>query len=248
MKMIVIRFIVTLACAAATSLGCAATPPEVFQDRVKLGSWLAHFHEAPEPDLVPAALLSANKLGMFQGGARSFAYLGFITGVMSKYPGQAAAIARALVSLPADDQPAVIVGVWYSTATGKKQILKSLAELMPVHKDTINYLADNESKPVFTLPMEDGSWVLDVMWGYYMASGDVRAVSRVIDALQLANDPAKNKATAADQAQWSLTVQGKLQPGVLATVRAETTKRDPKTSVLLGQIEKDILQPLPAGK
>lgn len=239
MKQLLARFVATMLCACAAA-AYAATPPETFQDKGKVGTWLAHFYEAPEPDLVPTALLSANKLGMFQGGARSFAYLGFITGVMSKHADQADAIAKALVPLPVEDQPAVIVGVWYSTAPGKKDILKSLAEMMPVHKDTILYLAENESKPVFTLPIEDGSWVLDVLWGYYMATGDLRALSRVVDALQFANDPAKNKATAADQAQWSLTTQGKLQPTVRAYVKSEATRRDPKTRVLLEQVSKDI--------
>lgn len=239
MKHLVARFAATLLFSLAAA-AFAATPPDTFQDKAKVGTWLAHFHEAPEPDLVPTALLSANKLGMFQGGARSFAYLGFITGVLSKHADRADTIAKALVPLPVEDQPAVIVGLWYSTNPAKKEILKSLAELMPVHKDTILYLADNESKPVFTLPTEDGSWVFDVLWGYYMATGDTRALSRVVDSLQYANDPAKNKASAADQAQMSLTAQGKLQAGVRAYVKSETPRRDPKTRVLLEQITKDI--------
>ena len=231
-------FILLLLCTATFA---TPTPAETFKDKQALGQWLAHFYQAPEPELVSTAILSASKLGMFEGQARSFAYFGFIAGVMSKYPDRAPEIAHHLVSLPPDEQPALVTGLWYSSYPGRAELLKSLSESMPVYRSTILYLASNDSKPVFTLPVEDGGWVLDVLWGFFMATGDERAVARITDALQWLGDPDQQKAAAANAAKLSLTIQGKLHPPVLAIVKTEShlSGLDPKIRAALSDIQLD---------
>ena len=109
---------------------------------------------------------------------RSFVAVTFLSCVLAENPSEARGWLDALADLPPDDLRAVETAVWLSgTPEGKACLAGSawtnlFAQLPP---------------DILAMTIDDPG-MLDALWAYYFATGNVRAVRRIISVLEYMSD------------------------------------------------------------
>lgn len=207
--------------------------------------WFTYYYMNPEPDLVAEAILAASSHGSMKNGAKSPVFFGFLAGVLSKNPTMAKSISDKLLSLPENDQPALILGIWYSTHPDAKALLKEIATSAPHHHDMINHLLTGGRLDLIDIPLEQGAWVLDALWGNFMATGDEAPVIRIISALPWINIRGDvSRLMVGGAARWSLISNAIQHPLVLELCHRNMETQPQEIKEVLRQVvaeaEKDI--------
>lgn len=234
-----------LALLVAVACSHALAAEDDFSDAEALGGWITYYYKSPEPHRVADAMLAASAQGFANGGERAPAFFGFLAGVISKNPAMAEELAQALSALPEADQPILILGIWYSDLSDPSPLLQQLRKTMPGHAAMIDRLLTNGRLRLRDLPLEQGPWVLDALWGNFMATGDDAPVVRIISTLpwiEVRGDVTRLSVGGA--ARWSLISNAIQHEAVMAVCRREVTTQPKEVAVLLGEViaeaEKDI--------
>ena len=239
------RILVALLACLAASLAAAAPAP--FASGPELGKWVTYYYLKPEPARAVEAIASASRLGLMKDGKSSPSLIGFLAGVVRKEPAVAREAATRLVSLPKAEQPVLALGLWYSGHPETAKLLAGLARSVPEQKAMYDELSQKAAPPLDQIPLEQGPWVLDALWGNFMATGDERPVLRVMSALPWADAQGdKVKALAGGAARWSLTSNAIHHPRVLAICKAQLRKQPKEVSVVLAEIIRNAEQDLKA--
>jgi len=235
-------FLAFLACLAAS---LAAAAPAPFASGPELGKWVTYYYLKPEPARAVEAIASASRLGLMKDGKSSPSMIGFLSGVMRKEPAVAREAASRLVSLPGAEQPVLALSLWYSGHPETGKLLAGLARSVPEQKEMYDELSQQAAPKLDQVPLDQGPWVLDALWGNFMATGDERPVLRVMSALPWVEAKGdKAKALAGGAARWSLTSNAVHHPRVLAICKAQVGKQPKEVSAVLAEIirnaEKDL--------
>ena len=231
-----IRLIIaTLLCLAAS---VAIAAPARFANPAQLDRWVTYYYQRPEPAAVVDAMLALGKQGAFRNPEIATSFWGFLAGVLSKNPAATPATLRRLAVLPADDQPVVILGLWYSGHPDTRALLAGLAKDMPEQRPMIEELARSTPPRLVDLPIDKDPWVLAALWGNFMATGDEAPVLRVMEALPLtmiAQGDAQRLAMGRT-AEWSLAANAVQHPRVMQIVRRQAAARTGPTANILNRI------------
>lgn len=222
---------------------------EKFADADALGRWITYYYSKPEPHRVAEAIHAASAKGFMQNGKKAPPFIGFIAGVASKNPSIVPSLADQLSSLPVIDQPVLILGIWYSAYPETKPLLTSLKKSMPQHNEMIEYLLANGRPSLLELPLEQGPWVLDALWGYFMATGDDAPVARIITALPWVNirgDVSRLRVGGA--ARWSLISNAIQHQPVMATCREELKSQPKQVADVLREVIAEAEKDMKEGK
>lgn len=221
-----------------------------FADAAELRQWLTYYYATPEPKLVAKALSAASAQGLMKNGRKVAPTFGFLAGVMSKNHALAPALAKELVAaLPAEEQPVVVLGLWYSDYPQTKALLAELRPALPEHQQMLDHLLSGGPAGLLQLPLEQGPWVLDALWGYFMATGDDAPVARIIDALawvKVEGDLGRLRVAMA--ARWSLVSNAIQHPRVMALCRKEAQSRPAEAASALRDLIAEAERDIKAGK
>lgn len=201
-----------------------------------LGKWVTYFYSHPEPHRVPEALAAASKLDAFRGGKAVPPFFGFVAGVLGKEPALAAVLIEQFGDLPESAQPVVILGIWYSGHPDTRALLASIARAKPVHASMLEALKGTAPRLV-DISLEEGPWVLDALWGHFMATGDDGPVLRIMSALPWVevrgNIP---KLLVGGAAQWSLASNAVQHPRVLQLCKAQLSAQPKDVALVLRKV------------
>ena len=201
---------------------------EKFTDADALGRWITYYYSKPEPHRVAEAIRTASAKGFMLNGKKAPPFIGFIAGVISKNPSIVPSLADQLDTLPTVDQPVLILGIWYSAYPEAKPQLARLRASMPIHKEMIDHLLANGRPSLLELPLEQGPWVLDALWGYFMATGDDAPLARIMTALPWVNVRGDvSRLIVGGAARWSLISNAIQHPMVMAICQ-EQVRTQPK--------------------
>lgn len=217
------------------SYAFAAT--KTFSNIEQLSNWITFYYSNPEPQHVAKAIHTASSKGLIKNGQKAPPFIGFIAGVMNKNPTITPHLANELASLPEIDQPMVILGIWYSTSPEAKAILEQLKTSMPQHNEMIDRLLTNDRLSLLEIPLEQGPWVLDALWGYFMATGDEAPVTRIISALPWVNVRGDvSRLVVGNAAKWSLESNAIQHERVLTICRKEESSQSGQIKEVLREI------------
>ncbi|MBV6407128.1 MAG: hypothetical protein EFKGCFLK_00681 [Rhodocyclaceae bacterium] len=220
-----------------------------FSDANALGRWITYYYSNPEPHRVAEAIRAASSQGFMKNGQKAPPFIGFIAGVMSKNPSIAQSLAEQLTSLPEVDQPVLILGVWYSAYPEAKPLLERLTKSMPKHKEMIDHLLANGRPSLLELPLEQGPWVLDALWGNFMATGDDAPVARIISALPWVNVRGDvSRLLVGGAARWSLISNAIQHKPVMTTCRKELTSQPKEVTDVLREVIAEAEKDMKEGK
>ena len=227
----------------------ALASEESFSDANALARWITYYYSKPEPQRVPEAIRAASSQGFMKNGQKAPPFIGFIAGVMSKNPSMAQSLAEQLTSLPEVDQPVLILGVWYSAYPDAKPLLEQLKKSMPKHTEMINHLLANGRPGLLDLPLEQGPWVLDALWGNFMATGDDAPVARIISALPWVNVRGDvSRLLVGGAARWSLISNAIQHKPVMAACRKELATQPKEVTEVLREVIAEAEKDMKEGK
>jgi len=218
-------------------------------------AWINGYRAHRDPAHVPEAVKAMSRLGVFKDSENAGAFVGFMAGVLAANPTRAEALVDRMLPLPPEDQWAVVQAIAYSELPGWKNVLRSVAPKLPLRQRMIDkYLAgqlptldqagftkqpgafaklegylgfgDKQAKPVV---LEPNPALLDVLWGYYCATGTFSpSISRLIAMMSWAKERDDvDKLTLGSMAKYTLASNAARDAKLLAMLKS-VAKHYPK--------------------
>lgn len=148
-----------------------------------------------------------------------------------------------------DHQAFLILGIWYSGYPDAKPLLEQLSNSMPIYKGEIDALVAGDRTPLLEIPLEQRPWMLDMLWGNFMATGDEAPVARIISALPWVNvrdDPSRTLVGGA--ARWSLISNAIQHKRVMDISRKELTSQPKEVADVLREVIAEAEKDMQEGK
>ena len=193
----------------------AAIGPGV-QSNDAILKWINAYRHKPDPEALPAVVHALSAMQAFKDAENSGPYIGFVAGVLGNNPARAEDLVAKMLSIDPADHWVLVRAIAYSGLSDWKELLTTFADRMPTRRAMIDeYLdgklptleqidfrpvkpgmfdklkatfgadKDNNKKVVALEPTPE---LIDVLWGYYLATGEYAPIESVIELLPLAND------------------------------------------------------------
>lgn len=201
-----------------------------FQSVEEVTKWATYYYKNPEPIKIPEALLYMSQSGEIKKDSDIPPLGGFFAGVLKSNPDRAASWIERLSDLPSKHKGILTMGVWYSELPDAKKKVHSIIEqdniLKKKHKD--NRFLKGPTCSITQIPLELGPWVLDALWGNFLATGSSQPVVRIITALSWFDKRIGQKLfMIGAAAKWSLISNAKQHERVLK-ICIEQSEKQPK--------------------
>jgi len=254
-RVIVILTTITLMAAAIAPAAGAPLRAGEFASREAVLGWMNGYRAKRDPSHVPEAVHAMSALGVFKDPENAGAYVGFIAGVIAANPAQAERLIGRMLPLPSEDQWAIVQAIAYSELPGWKDLMRAVADRLPARRLMVDkYLAgtlptldqagfekepgmfaklggyvgfgDKDKKKVVLPP---SAALLDVLWGYYCATGAYSpAISRIIQLTSWSKDRDDvDRLTLGGMAKYTLAANAAKDAKLLTMLRS-VAKHYPK--------------------
>jgi hypothetical protein len=210
------------------------------------------------PDLVRAA----SRFGAFGDPESAGAFVGFIAGVLASNPDRADELVGGMLSLPPEDHWVIVRAVAYSGLPDWKELLNRFSDRMPTRQAMIEKYVDGKMptltglapkkersfgekvKGLFSSDKPDANaaiWaidaspeLLDVLWGYYFATGSYAPIHRMITMLAWSKDKDHvEKLTVGSMTKYTLTINAMRDPALLAMLKRAVKSQSKETAAVL---------------
>lgn len=229
--LLIFLFIPTMAFSAFTS-----------QEDVSL--WMMHYYKNPEPEKVPEAIKFLSKSNLLANNAVPPTF-GFLSGIFQANPEKSQFLIEELSRIDEAHLGAVVLGVWYANLPDSQVRAYAILEKHPKLKEDFSFLYKGSSMSLEQIPLEQGPWVLDALWGKFMATGQEEPVIRIISALPWINVKGDiNRLLVGGAARWSLTSNAVQHQRVLEICEAEIKTQPKEIAEILrevvGQAKKEL--------
>jgi len=187
-----------------------------------MDDWLTFYYQHPQPERFVAEVHALSKSAVFSKESARPPMLAFLGRVMAQNPDKITGWMTALGDLPAKDLEVLYAAVWFSETEEGNRYLES---------NGIKGFAGKTPPEILKMEI-DSPAVIDMLWGWFYATGQEEAVRRVVSALNLSQyegafdkfktspKTEQNKREAFNDmafrsAGWSLTTNCELHPKVL---------------------------------
>jgi hypothetical protein len=226
--------------------------------------WINAYRGKPEPDGLPVLVRALSDLQAFKDAESSGAYLGFIAGVLSANPDHAEAlVARMLMIAPADHW-VLVRAIAYSGLPHWREILATFVDRMPTRRAMIDKYLDGKLptldqityrpiKPGMLdkigdalkvsgeqkkeVAIEPSPQLIDVLWGFYLATGASKPIERIVKLLPLANDKdSVDNLTTGSAAKFTLASNAVRDLHLLALLKAAAKKQPADVTAVLNDV------------
>ncbi|MGH6674070.1 MAG: hypothetical protein ACRECV_19145 [Xanthobacteraceae bacterium] len=196
------------AAAAAPANGLPASSDAILR-------WINDYRHRPDPNRLPAVVHALSQMQAFKDAETCGAYVGFIAGVLGSNPTRAQMLVDKMLSIAPGDRWILVRAIAYSGLANWKNLLIASADRMPERQDMINRYLEGKlpaldqidyrpAKPGMfqkikvalrmggsdkkKAALEPSPQLIDVLWGYYLATGAYRPIGQIIKLLPLADD------------------------------------------------------------
>ena len=179
--------------------------------------WVSLYQNAPDPSAVPKVMIGLSKLGAFHDTEHCGVYAGFLAGVLAANPGQAEMLITRSLAMAPDDRWIVVRAIADSGLPNWRQLLRGVSDRIPSRQEMIDrYLSGRlPTMAQFVIPpdpsmmdrmrkglrldkvlgapkkpisLEPSADVLDLLWGYYFATGSYGPVTHLVALLAWSGD------------------------------------------------------------
>lgn len=206
-----------LAAIAVPLAPAAAAPPPTaaLTSTDAILKWINNYRHKPEPDNLPAVVRTLSAMQAFKDAESSGPYIGFIAGVLGSNPDRAEELIAKMLPIAPPDHWVLVRAIAYSGLPDWKEELATFVDRMPTRRAMIDQYLDGKlprleqidyqtvkpgmlekikttlhldkdrKKVVALAPSPE---LIDVLWGYYLATGGYEPIERVIKLLPLSND------------------------------------------------------------
>ena len=177
--------------------------------------WINAYRGKPEPDALPVLVRGLSDMQSFKDPESCSAYIGFIAGVLGANPDRAATLIERMLSIQPADHWVLVRAIAYSGLPNWKVLLVKYADRMRTRSGMIDKYVDGKlptldqisyqnakpgmidkikgafsfgEAPRKPVALDPNPELIDVLWGYYLATGSYQPIGRIIKLLPLAND------------------------------------------------------------
>ena len=242
--------------AAWPAQGKPFTPAE-FNSTDAVQGWMASYRKAPEARDVPAAMKALSRFNAFREPERAGVYVGFLAGVIASDPAAAASLIGAtMAGLRPEDRWFVVRGLAYSGLPDWKARLRNLAPQIPERQAMIDRYISGKTptldqltvgpkpssfeqfrkhmridavfgKPARKTMLEPSPEALDVLWGYYFATGSYGPVMQIVAMLAWSDDhDDAERLTLGSMAKYTLANNATRDQVLLAMLKSSSKARN----------------------
>jgi hypothetical protein len=210
-------FLILFALASAFAApAAAATPPGgTLSSTDAMLKWINAYRGKPEPDALPVLVRGLSEMQAFKDPESCGAYIGFIAGVLGANPERANALIEKMLTIQPADHWVLVRAIAYSGLPNWKVLLLKYIDRMRARSGmidkyvsgklpTLDQIAYQATKPGMldkvkvafsfgvvpkkAVALDPTPELIDVLWGYYLATGSHQPIDRIIRLLPLAND------------------------------------------------------------
>jgi hypothetical protein len=175
--------------------------------------WISGYRAKPDLKGVPAAMLALSRFGAFDDPERCGIYVGFLAGVIAANPDKAYQLISKTMAMHKQDRWIIVRAIAYSGLPDWKQLMRWSGSRMPRYDvmsekyltgktatlaqftippapTTLDRLREHLQleKPRHEVALEPSPEVLDLLWGYYFATGSYGPIMHVIALLPWSRD------------------------------------------------------------
>jgi len=202
----------------AAPVGQAAAKPPAgagLSSTDALLKWINDYRRKPDPAGLPAIVRALSGMQAFKDAETAGAYIGFIAGVIGSDPARADDLVAKMLPIAPSDHWVLVRAIAYSGLPDWKEVLATFVDRMATRRamidkyldgklPTLDQIAYRPEKPGMldkikstlklgkerdkAVAIEPSPELVDVLWGYYLATGSYAPIGRMIKLLPLAND------------------------------------------------------------
>ncbi len=218
--------------------------------------WVNGYRAKPDPKSVPAAMRALSRFGAFDDPDRCGVYVGFLAGIIGSDPDGAAVLIGKSLAMRRDDHWVIVRAIAYSGLPDWKQRLRNYAARIPARVAMIDkYIAGKSptleqmvvspgpssyeqfsqhmhldaafGKPQRKVMLEPSPEVLDILWGYYFATGSYGPIMRIVAMLPWSDDRDDvERLTIGSMAKYTLASNATRDQELLAMLKGSSKARN----------------------
>lgn len=211
-----------------------------FKSPEQVSKWMTHYYEHPVPGEVFPALKYMSDTNMLAHKKSHAPTFGFLSGIFNSNPKKSKELLNELKTLKKFPTEVLIQGIWFANLPDSKKTTLAILEKHPDLKPKFNYMY--KENPVFVedISFEKAPWVVDALWGDFMATGNEKPVSRIISALKWSDekhdDNDIDKLVIGVAAKWSLVSYAINHKKVLEICKSELKKQPESVKLKLKEV------------
>jgi hypothetical protein len=242
----------------------AAPPGRALNSTDAILKWINEYRHKPEPEELPAVVRALSGMQAFKDAESSGAYIGFIAGVLGGNPDGAEILIAKMLSIDPADHWVLVRAIAYSGLPDWKEVLATFVDRMPTRRAMIDKYLDGKlptlaqidyrpAKPDMLDKIEVSLHIgkehpkkvalaptpelIDVLWGYYLATGDYEPIGRVIKLLPLSNDHDNvDNLTTGSAAKFTLASNAVRDTELLAMLKWSVKSQPKEVTVVLNDV------------
>lgn len=208
-----------------------------FQSQGEVSKWFTFYYQKPEPDRIPDFIAYMGKSGVLDKTNTLSPIFGFLSGVFRSNPDRVSAWVNQLSSLKEHHLGVVVLGLWYAALPDSQKMVYAIIERHPKLKPNFEFLYKGAPMTTEQIPLEQGPWVLDALWGKFMATGDSSLVERIITTLPWVDVKGDvNRLLVGGAARWSLTSNAVQHKQVLEICERAAKTQGGEVTAKLGEV------------
>ena len=259
-----ILILAALASAFAAPAAAATPPGRALNSTDAMLKWINAYRGKPEPDALPLLVRGLSEMQAFKDPESCGAYIGFIAGVLGANPERATALIEKMLAIQPADHWVLVRAIAYSGLPNWKVLLLRYAGRMATRSGmidryvggklpTLEQISYQNAKPgmldkikvTFSfgvvpekpIALEPNPELIDVLWGYYLATGSYPPIGRIIRLLPLANDKDNvDSLTTGSAAKFTLASNAVRDLHLLAILKRAAPGQPEETAKILNDV------------
>jgi hypothetical protein len=251
---------------AVSPAAASALRPADLASTESVTSWISGYRAKPDPSGVPTAMRVLSRLGAFNDPERCGVYVGFLAGAIAANPDKAYQLISKTMTMRKQDRWIIVRAIAYSGLPDWRQLMRwsesrmprydvmgekylagetaTLAQFaVPPAPTTLDRLREHLQleRPPQKVVLEPSPEVLDLLWGYYFATGSYGPIMHIIALLPWSRDHNDvERLTIGNMAKYTLARNATHDEALLAMLKASIkapNQPEPTVAVLKEVVE-----------
>jgi hypothetical protein len=244
--------------------GAAQPPAAALSSTTAILGWINTYRHRPDPDKLPEVVHTLSTMQAFKDAESSGPYIGFIAGVLGNNPARAEELVAKMLSIEPADHWVLVRAIAYSGLPHWRELLATFVDRMATRRAMVDkyldgklptleqidyhtvkpsmldkikttlHIGKDHNKPIELEPTPE---LIDVLWGYYLATGAYGPIEQVVKLLPLAEDKDNvDNLTAGSAAKFTLASNAVRDPDLLKMLKWADKSQPKEVKVVLDDV------------